>query len=89
MDGCQIVIVMQLVSQVVAFNLMQPDFFETSARFGSMLGTPMQKGPSDQLYVAMENEEGSSIIFQITYVEKKELKYKEIYRSVSAPIVAF
>lgn len=37
----------------------------------------------------MEDDEGSSLIYQITYVEKKRTTWSEVYRSDNASIVAF
>ena len=50
----------------------------------------MQKGPSDQLYVAVKDQKDAShVIYQVTYTEEKELKYLEVYRPQGHKIVAF
>ena len=39
--------------------------------------------------MAVDKGQESSIIYQVTYTEEKELKYREVYRSVNSVIVAF
>ena len=89
-DGSQICIVLQLLTEIVTFNLSNDNFFEQSSDSGNtMLPIVYQKGPTDQLYVAMEDDEGSSLIYQITYIEKNRTTWSEVYRSDNASIVAF
>jgi hypothetical protein len=39
--------------------------------------------------VAVEAGEGSNIIYHVTFIEKENLQYREVYRSVNTAIVAF
>ena len=54
-----------------------------------MLTLPIQKGPGNQLYVALDTSDECSTIYQVTYTGEKKIDYKQAYKSVSQSVVSF
>lgn len=89
-DGVQVMVVLQLVDEIVCFNLSKPGFIKRlQDNNEKMMTIAMVRGTKEQLYFGEVSETGVSEIVKLTFAEKDKLTKQTIYRSDNAQIVAF
>ena len=89
-EGAQIMLVMQLYSEVVVFNLNNSDFYDsTRARNLKMLNLPMERAPNQQVYFAVIDYAGDQSLMCLHFKEKSKLKLSVAYRAESQKIIAY